>query len=71
MMIKRIKEYIRSVIWEYKWLKEKPCAACKHFTHYMGSAGVCEAKLGCPATRMRDCLDFCDCGRFEMKRRKK
>jgi hypothetical protein len=63
----RLKNYIRDVIWEWKWLKQKPCAACKYFVPYMGSAGVCEAKGGCPATRMRDYSDYCNCGGFKKR----
>jgi hypothetical protein len=37
----KLKKYIYDVMWEWKWLKQKPCAACKYFVHYMGSAGVC------------------------------
>lgn len=66
--MKKIIKYIRDVIVERKWLREKPCAACEHFDHYMGSAGVCYAKSGCPATRMRDYSDFCDCGCFKKRR---
>jgi hypothetical protein len=68
-MIDKIRTYIREAIWEYKWLKEKPCAACKHFDHYIGSAGVCTAKSGCPVTRMKDYSDCCDCNGFKKKRR--
>ncbi len=68
-MIKELKNYILAVKEERLWLKEKPCAACKHFCHYMGSAGVCEAKKGCPTTRMVDYCSYCDCGEFKRKRR--
>lgn len=64
----RIINYIRDKIAERKWLKTKPCAACKYFNYYMGSAGVCMAKNGCPATRMKDYSDYCDCGCFKVRR---
>lgn len=63
--MKEIINYIRDKIEERKWLKEKPCAACKHFMHYMGSAGICTAQKGCPATRMKDYSAFCDCEGFK------
>lgn len=66
--MKKIINYIRNAIAERKWLKEKPCAACKYFDYYMGSAGVCTAKNGCPATRMKDYSDYCDCGCFKKGR---
>lgn len=61
---------IKDIIYEYQWLKNKPCAACKHLNYFMGSVGICEAKEGCPASRMRDYSDFCDCGCFKKKGRK-
>ena len=67
--MKKIINYFRDKISERKWLKEKPCVACKHFDYYMGSAGICTAKSGCPTTRMKDCSDFCDCGCFKKIRR--
>ena len=67
--MKKIINYFRDKIAERKWLKEKPCAACKHFDYYMGSAGICTAKSGCPTTRMRDCSEYCDCGKFKRKRK--
>ena len=66
--MRKIINYIRNKIAERKWLKEKPCAACTYFDHYMGSAGVCTAKNGCPTTRMRDYSDACDCGCFKKSR---
>lgn len=66
--MKKFIDYIRNIIEERKWLKEKPCAACRYFDYYMGSAGVCTAKSGCPTTRMKDCMDFCNCGCFKKKR---
>lgn len=68
--MKRIINRIKDMISEHEWLKEKPCAACKHFYPYMGSAGICEAKEGCSANRMKDCCDYCDCGRFKRKRKR-
>jgi hypothetical protein len=66
--MKKIINYIRDKIAERKWLKGKPCAACKYFNHFIGSAGVCTAKNGCVATRMRDYSDFCNCGSFKKRR---
>lgn len=66
--MKKIINYIRNAIEERKWLKSKPCAACKYFSYFMGSAGICEAQNGCPATRMRDYSDYCDCGCFKKGR---
>ena len=68
--MKRIIRIVQNAILERKWLKSKPCAACEHFDFYMGSAGVCAVKEGCPATRMRDYFDVCDCGRFKRKKRR-
>ena len=65
--MKKIIRFIQDAICERKWLKSKPCVACIYFDYYMGSAGVCTAKSGCPTTRMRDCSDFCDCGCFKKK----
>ena len=64
----KIINYIRDKIAERKWLKEKPCDACKYFDYYMGSVGACTANGGCPTTRMKDCSDFCDCGCFKKRR---
>lgn len=66
--MKKIINFIRNAIEERKWLKNKPCAACKYFSHYMGSAGVCTAKSGCPATLMKDYSEYCDCGCFKKRR---
>ena len=65
----RLVNYIRDLIQEQLWLKDKPCAACRYFAYYMGTAGICLAKRGCPATRMKDCNDYCDCGCFKRERR--
>ena len=67
--MKRIINSIREIIAEKKWLKEKPCAACRYFDYYMGAAGICTAKNGCPATRMKDCSEYCDCGCFKKRKR--
>ena len=57
---------------EYHWLvKNKTCVVCKCFDWYMCSAGVCKAKNGCAASRMKDCMDACDCGRFKKEKRNK
>ena len=66
--MRKIINYIRDKIAERKWLKEKPCAACKYFDYYMGSAGICTAKNGCPTTRMRDYSDLCNNGYFKKRR---
>ncbi len=66
--MKKIIRFIQDKIYEHKWLKSKPCAACRYFDYYMGSAGICAAKSGCPTTRMRDCSDTCDCGCFKKKK---
>lgn len=46
-----------------EWLsgvRNKNCYACKLFSHYHGSAGICEKKCGCLIVDMRDCFDTCD-----------
>lgn len=65
--MKSLINYICNLREERKWLKYKPCVACVNFDWFMGSAGVCTAKKGCPATRMKDCSDYCDCGAFKKK----
>jgi hypothetical protein len=67
--MKKIIRFIKDVIYEQKWLRTKPCAACKYFDYYMGSAGICTAKSGCPTTRMKDYFEYCDCGKFKRKRK--
>ncbi len=59
---------IKDKLYERKWLKSKPCAACHYFMHYMSSAGVCTAKTGCPASRLKDYSDTCDCNEYKKKR---
>lgn len=46
-------------------VRDQCCCVCKHFTWFMGSAGICNANDGCACTRMRDCMDVCNCGKFE------
>lgn len=66
----KFKDFIRNALFEISWIKSKPCAACKNFSHFMGSAGICTAKNGCPATRMKDYSDCCDCNCFKKRKRK-
>ena len=67
--MRRLFNRIKAMVDELKWLKTKPCAACRYFTPFMASAGVCEARTGCPAERMKDCCDTCDCGMFKRERK--
>lgn len=53
---------------EYESLvKSKTCCVCKHFSHFHGEAGICKAGNGCLCHDMRDVLDTCDNGNFELK----
>ena len=70
-MKRRIKDFLFNIKllksnWtEFKYLvKGESCCVCDKFDWYMGSAGVCKAKVGCPITRMRDCSDSCNCDGF-------
>lgn len=57
---------------EYHWfVKNKTCVVCEHFSWFMCSAGVCRAKDGCASSRMKDCMDTCDCGNFKKYKRSK
>lgn len=67
--MRRLFNRIKAMVDELKWLKTKPCAACRYFVHYWGSAGVCEARNGCPTLRMIDYDDTCNCGMFKRKRK--
>ena len=67
--MKKILRFIKDIVNEQKWLRTKPCVACKYFDYYMGSAGICTAKSGCPTTRMKDCSECCDCLKFKRKRK--
>lgn len=48
--------------------KAKCCDVCQYFQWYMDSVGVCTAQDGCPANRMKDVMDTCDCGKFKFKK---
>ena len=48
--------------------KAKCCDVCQYFQWYMASVGVCTAQGGCPANRMKDVMDTCDCGKFKFKK---
>lgn len=61
----KLVNYILDIISEWKWLKTKPCAACKHFMYFHGSAGICTQKKGCAATKLQDYSSTCDCGKFK------
>ncbi len=67
--MKKIIQFIKDIVYEQRWLKSKPCVACMNFDYYMGSAGICTAKSGCPTTRIKDCSECCDCGKFKRKRK--
>ena len=69
--MKKIMRFIKRYINELKWLRLKPCEDCKYFDYYMGSAGICTAKRGCPTTRMKDYSECCDCGKFKRKKLEK
>ena len=66
--MKKIIQFIKNIIYEQRWLKSKPCVVCMNFDYYMGSAGICTAKSGCPTTRMKDCSECCDCGKFKPRK---
>jgi hypothetical protein len=42
----------------------KMCIVCTHFHWFHGSAGCCDAKAGCCAKTLMDCMDSCNCGKF-------
>ena len=50
------------------YIKNKSCCACQHFNWFMGCVGVCEIKKGCPANRMKDYSDTCDCNQFKKRK---
>ena len=53
---------------ESRWCtKNKICCVCENFSYFMGSAGICEAKNGCPTNRMMDMMDSCNCNCFKKK----
>lgn len=66
-MADMIKQKIIGLMEYIYFIKIKSCCICKYFCWYMGSAGICGAKNGCAATRMKDCSDVCDCGSFKVK----
>ena len=56
---------------EFRWCKKnKFCCVCENFSYFMGSAGICEAKNGCPTSRMMDMMDSCNCNCFKKRKSK-
>ena len=51
-------------------VKGKCCCACRYFSWFHGSAGVCQSpvRVGCACSRMKDYSDTCDCGNFRKVR---
>ena len=70
-MIDTIKIWIGSLLEDWLLIKDKTCCACKHFSYFHGSVGICTVKDGCSCNNMKDCLDFCDCGQFKKRKKKK
>ena len=66
-MTELMEEKIIGIMGRVHFIKTKSCCVCKHFCWYMGSTGICGAKNGCAAKRMKDWSDVCDCGRFKVK----
>ena len=66
--MKRLVNYIINLISEWKWLKTKPCGACKHFMYFHASAGICTAQKGCAVKLLRDYSDRCNCKKFKKTR---
>lgn len=68
--MRKIKSLILGWLEEMALVRDKTCCCCSHFVWFHGGAGVCGAKNGCPAGRMIDAMDRCDCGCFKKKKRK-
>ena len=67
----KLRHYFYSLRERREFCKLKLCCECRYFSWFHGSAGVCQSpvRVGCCTSRMKDCLESCDCGNFRKQKR--